>query len=381
MNRFVYLDHNASAPPRPGVAEAMAEAVRDGGNPSSVHRVGRRARRRIEDARDDIAMLARARADQVVFTSGGSEANNLALKGAGRERILVSAVEHASVLKAVSGAETIRVDADGIVDLAALEDMLTSDRTPALVSVMYANNETGAIQPVAEIAALARAHGALYHCDAVQGAGRVKIDFAGLGADLMTISGHKLGGPQGAGALIVADRVTLNPLVAGGGQERSRRAGTENGPAIAGFGAAASLAAEDLESPENSWLGAIATLRGVLESGIREISPASRVFAARTPRIVNTTCVSLPGVANESQVMALDLDGVMISAGSACSSGKVGPSHVLAAMGVPAGEAEGAIRVSLGWNTTETDIEAFLAAWRRLVERTAKAAPASQTAA
>jgi cysteine desulfurase len=246
---------------------------------------------------------------------------------------------------------------------------------------MYANNETGAIQPVAEIAALARAHGALYHCDAVQGAGRVKIDFAGLGADLMTISGHKLGGPQGAGALIVADRVTLNPLVAGGGQERSRRAGTENGPAIAGFGAAASLAAEDLESPENSWLGAIATLRGVLESGIREISPASRVFAARTPRIVNTTCVSLPGVANESQVMALDLDGVMISAGSACSSGKVGPSHVLAAMGVPAGEAEGAIRVSLGWNTTETDIEAFLAAWRRLVERTAKAAPASQTAA
>jgi len=246
---------------------------------------------------------------------------------------------------------------------------------------MFANNETGAIQPVAEAAALAHDHGALFHCDAVQAAGRLKIDFAGLGADLMTISAHKLGGPPGVGALIVGDDAPLKPLIEGGGQERGRRAGTENGPAIAGFGVAAALAVEDLESPETSWLGAIDTLRTALEAGIKKISPASRVLAAKAPRVVNTTCVSLPGVAHESQVMALDLEDVMISAGSACSSGKVGASHVLAAMGVPAEEAGTAIRVSLGWNSTEDDVAAFLAAWGALVERTAARKPASQTAA
>lgn len=362
----VYLDYNASAPLRPAVREAMLAAMRIVGNASSVHRFGRAARHEIEAAREKVARLVNARPEQVVFTSGGTEANNLAIAGAGRPRVVVSAIEHDSAYAAVADAEVAPVRPDGVVDLDSLETMLRRSGPPGLVSLMLANNETGVLQPVPEAAALAHAAGALIHCDAVQAAGRVPIDVPALGVDLLTLSAHKIGGPQGVGALIVGDDVPLTPMLRGGGQERNRRAGTENMPGIAGFGLAAELARDDLARSN-----ALARLRDEMEDRIRTILPGVRIFGADARRLPNTSYVAAPGVASETQVMALDLAGIAVSAGAACSSGKVRSSRVLTAMGARPEEASSAIRVSLGAETTAAEIDRFLEAWGRAVMRIA----------
>jgi cysteine desulfurase len=373
MGRPTYLDYNATAPVRPAVATAIAEALASVGNPSSVHGFGRAARARLETSREQVAALVGARPQQVVFTSGGTEANNLGLAGSGRERVLVSAIEHDSVLKAAA-AETIPVDRRGIVDLAALQPMLATQAAPALVAVMLANNETGVIQPLAEAARIAHASGALLHCDAVQAAGKIAVDFNALGVDLMTLSAHKLGGPAGVGALIIADHVSLSAQQRGGGQERGRRAGTENLPGIVGFGVVAGIAAAEL-----GVMARLADLRDDLERRAMAAVPGALVFGRDAPRLANTSCLALPGVTSEVQVMALDLAGVAVSAGSACSSGKVQPSHVLRAMGADAATAGSAIRVSLGWGSTAGDVDRFLEAWCALAAR--RRSVASLTAA
>ena len=354
----VYLDYNATAPVRPEVCAAVAEALAALGNPSSVHRFGQKARRRVADARESVAALVGARPAEVVFTSGGTEANNLALRGCSRTRIIVSQIEHDSVLGAVPQATRIPVDENGIVRIDSLETTLAADPEPSLVSVMLANNETGVIQPVEEVAACAHAHGALVHCDAVQAAGKIPVDFTALGADFMSLSAHKLGGPQGVGALIVRDGVAIAARLRGGGQERSMRAGTENVPGIAGFGVASLAARQALEGYSR-----LTALRDRLESRIRTMAPSARFFGQGARRLANTACFTMPDVPSETQVIALDLAGIAVSAGSACSSGKVRPSHVLQAMGASDAEAGSGIRVSLGWLTDDVEIDRFLEAW------------------
>jgi len=360
MSRSVYLDHNATSPLRPAAFDAMVEALRTGGNPSSVHGSGRRARAIVDKARHDVASLVGASPSETIFTSGGTEANNLALSGAGRRRVLVSAVEHDSVRRAVPEGEILPVDGNGVLDLAALETALAASAEPALVSVMLANNETGVLQPVAEVVRLARRVGALVHCDAVQGAGKVAVDLHGLGVDYLSLSAHKLGGPTGVGALVARRGAPLAPDRRGGGQESNRRAGTENVSGAAGFGAAAAQVVRGLD---------VTGLRDRLEFSLVQIAPDARVFGAGTARVGNTTCISMPGVTAETQVMALDLGGVCISAGAACSSGRVQRSPVLVAMDVPAAEAACAIRISLGWNTEPADIESLITAWQSLYIR------------
>jgi cysteine desulfurase len=364
MTPAVYLDHNATTPVRPETAAAVVEALAVGGNASSVHRAGRAARWLVERAREQVAALVGAAQADLVFTSGGSEANHLALLGSGRGRVLVSAVEHDSVLRAAEGAELLPVDEDGVIDLAALDRALAGDARPAIVSLMLANNETGVLQPVAEAAAIAHRHGALLHCDAVQAAGKIPVDFRRLGADYLTLSGHKLGAPQGIGALAIAAGAPLAAVQRGGGQERGRRAGTENLPGIAGFGAAAARAAAEL-----SRMAGLAAWRDRAERALLGAAPEAVVFGARAARLPNTSCVALPGIPAETQVMALDLAGVMVSAGAACSSGKVRPSHVLRAMGAGEALASSAIRVSLGWSTAESDVDAFVGAWLAFRDR------------
>jgi len=359
-----YLDWNATTPLRPEAAAAMSAMLASCGNPSSVHRWGRAARQGAEHARSAVGALLHAPADGVVFVSGGTEANHLALLGSGRDRILVSAVEHDSVLYAVPKAERIPVDHDGVVMLDTLDRLLSDDPRPALVSVMFANNETGVVQPVAAISAIARAHRALFHCDAVQAAGKVSLDAVAIGADFVSLSAHKLGGPLGIGALVVIGEVELTPLLRGGGQERGRRAGTENLGGIAGFAAAAAAAAEEIAVYRR-----VCKLRDTLEAEVLAVAPEAVVLAAGAPRLPNTAAIAMPGVSAETQVIALDLDGVMVSAGAACSSGKVGPSHVLKAMGAGPDLVGSTIRVSLGWNSTEADVGHFLGAWTALYRR------------
>jgi cysteine desulfurase len=366
VNGAVYLDHNATAPVRPEAVEAVARTLSMVGNPSSVHGFGRAARRLVEEARERVAALAGAQPEDVVFTGGGSEANNLALGGCGRRRILVSAVEHDSILNADAALETVPVDGDGVIDLDALDKRLALEDTPALVSVMLANNETGTIQPVAGVVEVARRHDALVHCDAVQSAGKMALSFSDLGVDMLTLSAHKMGGPQGVGALIVGAGVALKALVRGGGQERGRRAGTESVPLIVGFGAA-TLAVGAVGGGEEG--RRLARLRDGLEERLARLTPAPLLLGQGAPRLPNTSCIAMPGVASETQVMALDLAGVAVSAGSACSSGKVRPSHVLRAMGLGEAEAGSAIRVSLGWTSTDADVERFVAAWAKIDER------------
>lgn len=359
-----YLDWNATAPIRPAAAAAMTAAMARCGNPSSVHRGGRAARRMVENGRSEVAALAGASPENVVFVSGGTEGNHLALLGAGRERVLVSAVEHDSVLRAVPDAVRIPVDRDGIVRLDAIAALLEEDKRPALVSVMLANNETGVVQPTAAVAALAHARGALFHCDAVQAAGRMPLDMATIGADLLTLSAHKIGGPPGIGALVVRDGLDLAPLLRGGGQERGRRAGTENLPGIAGFAAAAAAAAAEITLYDR-----VRLLRDALEAEIAAVTPEAVVVGAGAPRLANTAALAMPGMPAETQVIALDLDGIMVSAGAACSSGKVAASHVLAAMGCTPDIAGSTIRVSLGWSSTEGDVRHFVESWTALYRR------------
>ena len=345
----------------------MLAALDASGNASSVHGEGRTARQRVEAARRRVAALVGgAKVNQVTFVSGATEANALALQPGIADRLFVSAVEHPSVLAggrfAQEQVEILPVDGNGIVDLDALAGALVMAERP-LVSVMLANNETGVIQPIAEIAAIVHAANGLLHVDAVQAAGRIPVDMRALGADLMSLSSHKIGGPQGAGALIVDSDQNLKPLIRGGGQERGLRAGTENVAAIAGFGAAAEAALAGLDAEA----GRMAALRERLEGGLRAATPDAIIFAHGVGRLPNTTLVAVPGVKAETALIAFDLNGFALSSGAACSSGKVAASHVLAAMGVEPALARGAIRISLGPTTTETEVESLLIAWKRLV--------------
>lgn len=364
----LYLDYNATAPVRPEVLRLVMEVMGTVGNASSVHAPGRLARKRVEDARGHVAALVGAAADNVIFTSGGTEADNLALRGFGARRLVVSAIEHGAVLAPalLHAADTavVAVDGDGLVDLAALERALAEEGRPATVSIMLANNETGAIEPVREIVALARRYGALVHTDAVQAAGKIALDIDELGVDFLSLSAHKLGGPQGVGALILREDREVLAQVVGGGQERGRRSGTENVAGIAGFGEAARLARAGLAR-----YGALAQLRDDIERRTGEIAPGRKVYAAGVPRLPNTSCLGMPGVKSETQVMMFDLAGIAISAGSACSSGKVSASHVLDAMGVPDDEGLTAIRVSLGWDSTAGDVDRFVDTWADIYRR------------
>jgi cysteine desulfurase len=370
-----YFDWNATTPLREAARQAWIGALAVPGNPSSIHAEGRAAHRLVEEAREAVARLAGAGRANVIFTSSGTEANALALSPSietagekrARDRLFISAIEHSSVRAggrfARDAIEDLPVDADGRLDLAALAQALTQAARP-LVSVMLANNETGVIQPVAEAAALVHAAGGLLHVDAVQAAGRIPCDTGALGADLMTLSAHKIGGPKGVGALIRAsdDIHFAEPLIRGGGQERGLRAGTENVAGIAAFGAAA--AAARVQAREES--AAMLVLRNRLEMELRVITPRAVIFGEGAPRLPNTTLFALPGMKAETAVIAFDLEGVAVSSGAACSSGKVQPSHVLAAMSVSPALTQAAVRVSLGWETTEADLLRFLDAWRKL---------------
>ena len=375
MSGAVYLDYNATAPVRPEVVRGMTERLAEPGNPSSVHGFGRAARAALDQARTSVAALVGAAPERVVFTSGGTEANNLALRAWCGGRRLVSAVEHVSVGDAAAacagGSEVVPVDTEGRVDAAALDALLRGGGAGVLC-VMAANNETGVVQPVAELAVRAREAGFRVHCDGVQAAGRVALDMTALGVDSLALSAHKIGGPTGVGALVLDEAGELEPLIVGGGQEHGRRAGTENVAGIVGFGIAAELARAELDRMDE-----IAALRDSLERQLRAICPDLAVFGAGAPRLANTSCLAMPGLANETQVMAFDMEGIALSAGSACSSGKVGPSHVLAAMGVPLERAGEAIRVSLGWASTEADTARFVDVWRALYARIQRRRPAA----
>lgn len=376
----IYLDHNAGAPVRPEAFEAAAEAMRAGGNPSSVHQEGRAARRRIEAARAPVARLAGATPGGVVFTSGATEANVTALQrvwGTGSrqirfDRLYVSAVEHPSVLKGGQFppdlVRTVPVDCEGIVRIATLRETIEAGQNEGgsfLVAIQLANGETGVIQPIAELAAYVRGAGGRLHCDAVQAAGRLPLDLASLGADSIALSAHKLGGLQGAGALVLADPdFAPAPLLPGGGQEANRRGGTENGPAIAAFGAAAASALADLGR-----MDALRARRDWLEGALRPICGEMTIIGAGADRLANTLAFAVPGVAAETAVIAFDLEGVAISAGSACSSGKVSASTVLRAMGLADDLARGGLRISLGWSTTGDDVERFVEIARKVMPR------------
>ncbi|ODR98870.1 cysteine desulfurase [Methyloceanibacter methanicus] len=377
MNQRTYLDHNATAPLRPEVREAVLGALALPGNPSSVHAEGRAARAAVENARAKVAALAGARLENRYPTSGGTEANGLALApppGSTPGRAYLSAIEHPSVLAGgrfgPEARTVVPVTCEGVVDLDALARLLEdaeSDGGRPFVSLMAANNETGALQPVAEAAEIVHAAGGVLHTDAVQMAGRLPLDIGALKADLMTLSAHKIGGPKGVGALVLAEGAEVIPLMTGGGQEGRRRPGTENVAGIVGFGVAADLAAKEL-----SRMDEVARLRDALEEGVRAIAPDAVVFARGVPRLPNTSSIAVPGLKAETLVIGLDLAGVAVSAGSACSSGKVETSHVLAAMGAAPELAQSAIRVSLGFGSSDNDIQSFLVAFGDLVKRLRK---------
>jgi len=373
MIERAYFDWNATAPLRVESRAAMADALGVTGNASSVHAEGRAARRLVEQAREQVASLAGAEAKNVTFTSGATEANMLALtpvieiggRKEPRDRLFVSAIEHASVRSggrfSADAVEELPVTGEGVVGLGELERRIAGATRP-LVSVMLANNETGVIQPISDIAAIAHAANGVLHVDAVQGPGRIDCRIGELGADLMSLSAHKLGGPQGAGALICRGDIQIGePLIKGGGQERGQRAGTENVAAIAGFGAAAAAAANQADAAR------MAALRDRVEAGIKVLAPQAVIFGENAPRLPNTTLFAVPGMKAETAIISFDLNGIAASSGSACSSGKVQASHVLAAMGVEPALAQGAVRVSLGWATSERDIENLLDALTKVV--------------
>jgi cysteine desulfurase len=371
MTERLYFDWNATAPLRSEVRAALGQALAVTGNASSVHAEGRAARHVIEEARQKVAALAGAEAKNVTFTSGATEANVLALTPALQDagvklscdRLFVSAIEHPSVKSggrfAAAQVEELPVTRDGMVDLHALRSAIARAERP-LVSVMLANNETGVIQPISAIADIVHAANGILHVDAVQAPGRIALRIDDLGADMLTLSAHKIGGPQGAGALIRrGDLHIAEPLIRGGGQERGLRAGTENVAAIAGFGAAAAaaLAATQADAAR------MAALRDRLETGLKSATPDVVIFGEAVPRLPNTTLFAAPGVKAETAIIAFDLNGIAVSSGSACSSGKVTASAVLAAMGVEPQLARGAVRVSIGATTTEAEVERFLKTW------------------
>jgi cysteine desulfurase len=374
----IYLDHNATTPPAPSVAELTARVMRDvWGNASSVHHFGQQAKAILDEARGQIADLLRGDAAEIVFTAGGTESDNAALRGAaealegaGRRHLVTTAIEHEAVLNTVKAlgrrgwrVTLVPVDRTGLVSPDAVAAALADDT--AVVSVMHANNEIGTIQPLAEIAELAHARGALLHTDAVQTAGKVPLDVQDLGVDLLSLSAHKFYGPKGVGALWVRRGVRVTPFMTGGRQERGRRAGTENVPAIAGMGLAAALARQSMASEGPR----VAALRDRLEAGILAAVEGAERNGAATPRVPNTTNISIERIESESLLIGLDLEGIAVSSGSACSSGTLEPSHVLKAMGLPHARTLGSIRFSLGASNTAEDVDHVVAVMPRLVEK------------
>jgi len=373
----IYLDYNATSPLSDGVIDAISRAMReDFGNPSSIHAYGQRAKAALDQARTDVAALIGADPMEIVFTSGGTESDNLALRGAfdtlapsGRRRIVTSGIEHEAVLNTVKalaarGADVVTLPSqkDGIIDAAGAER--AADRETAVVSIMLANNEIGTIQPIADIAGRVRATGALIHTDAVQAAGKIPIAVKDLGIDLLSMSAHKFGGPKGVGAIWIRKGVRLTSQATGGRQERNRRGGTENVPGIVGMGVAARLARESLASAVS-----IAALRDRLENGILAAVPGTTVNGARDRRVPNTTNISFDGLEAESLLIALDLEGIAVSTGSACSSGTLEPSHVLKAMGLPQAFARNSLRFSLGSATSTADVDFVVGVLPRLVTK------------
>jgi len=373
----VYLDHNASTPLAPEVVDAVARALADlFGNASSIHSYGQRAKAALDDARTHVARLIAAEPGDIVFTASGTEADNLALRGVvdaagpSRPRVIVTAVEHEAVINTAQAmgrrgtpVTILPVDAAGVVQPSALVDALGSD--VAVVSVLLANNETGVIQPIEALARQARARRVVFHTDAVQAVGKIAVDVAALGVDLLSLSAHKFGGPKGAGALWVRRGTPMAGVITGGRQERNRRAGTENVPAIVGLGAAARLAKARLteESARQT------RLRDTLEAGILGVVPGTAVNGAGAPRVPNTTNIAFEKIEAESLLIALDLEGIAVSTGAACSSGTLEPSHVLRAMGLPHGRVQSSIRFSVGTTTTEQDVERVLSVLPALVQR------------
>jgi cysteine desulfurase len=374
----IYLDHNATTPLDPSVAERMAQALRDvWGNASSVHHFGQQAKAALDEARGAVASLLSADPSEIIFTGGGTEADNLAIRGAaealevaGRRHLITCAIEHEAVLNTMKAmarrgwrVTTLPVGASGIVDPDRLREALTDDT--ALVSVMHANNEIGTVQPITQLAEIAHQRGALFHTDAVQSAGKLPLDVRALGVDMLSIAAHKFYGPKGAGALWVKRGVRLLPFITGGRQERNRRAGTENVPGLIGFGVAAAVARRkiDTEGPR------LAALRDRLEAGVLSTIPGTDRNGVAEPRVPNTTNISIDRVEAESLLIGLDLAGIAVSSGSACSSGTLEPSHVLKAMGYPHARTLGSIRFSLGASNTETDVDRVLEALPPIVEK------------
>ncbi|WP_052046073.1 cysteine desulfurase family protein [Candidatus Paracaedibacter symbiosus] len=358
----IYLDHNATTPLCWQAKQAMLEILDVCGNASSTHNDGRRVRQYVEKARAKVADYFAVTPAQVVFTSGATEANNLVLKGFNGP-VITSAIEHDSVLKARNDLTICPVTAEGIIDLEALETELQQVTRPCLVSVMAANNETGVMQPLQEIVGLCRKYQALMHSDAVQVVGKIDFDWQQLGLDYISLSAHKIGGPQGVGALVVNPNRALRPQITGGGQERYFRAGTENVLGIVGLGAAIEACRH------NDWIE-VASLRQDLEASLRANFKDIAIFGAQVPRLPNTVNLTMPGVVNTVQVMHFDLNSISLSAGSACSSGKVKPSHVLQAMGVDGKDIDNSIRISLGLQTTQVEIQHFIETWENLYYRT-----------
>ena len=374
----IYLDHNATTPLDPLVADRMSQAMRDvWGNASSVHHFGQQAKAALDEARGAVGALIGGDASEIVFTAGGTESDNLAIRGAaeaiepsGRKHLVTSAIEHEAVLNTMKAlarrgwrVTIVPVEASGIVSIDRLRDAITDDT--ALVSVMHANNEIGTIQPIADVAALAHERGALFHTDAVQSAGKIAIDVRALGVDLLTIAGHKFYGPKGTGALWMKRGVRLVSPVTGGKQERNRRAGTENVPALVGLGVAADVARKKMadEAPR------LSALRDRLEAGVLSNVPGTERNGAASPRVPNTTNISIDRVEAESMLIGLDLAGIAVSSGSACSSGSLEPSHVLKAMGLPHARTLGSIRFSLGAANTQADIDRVIEALPPIVEK------------
>ena len=360
-----YFDYNATTPLKPSARVAINAALDLTGNPSSIHSFGRDARVLLEQSRAMVAQAIGVRAEQITFTSGGTESNHLALRGSGQAMpCLISAIEHDCSLAARPDATRIPVDNNGIVDEAWLDSELARIGTPALVSIMLANNETGVIQPIVQLAKLVHAHGGIFHCDAAQALGKIPVNATLLGVDLLSLSAHKCGGPKGVGALYVSDSVKLAPLQTGGGQENRRRAGTENLSGIAGFAGALETPHANLDT-----MMQIGKLRDAFEAKVIAAAPDAIIYSRNALRLPNTTMLGLPGMEAATQLMSLDLAGFAVSTGSACASGKVTPSHVLTAMGCDKAAAKQAIRISSGWNTTTEDYNRLAETWLKLYQR------------
>ena len=366
-NSSIYLDYNATTPLRAEVKAELLDALGEPNNPSSIHSLGRSARRRLEKSRCQIATLINSSPENVIFTSGGTEANNLALRGGQYTDIIVSSIEHEAVLAAAVNAKKISVDKNGVVILSELENAIADINGECLVSIMWANNETGVIQPIKEIVEIASKYGARVHSDSVQALGKIPINFKESGLSMMSISAHKIGGPTGIGALVVADGVELKPALVGGGQEKGRRSGTENILGAIGFGKASELVAQN--PAENK---RIQNLRDLFEAKLSKCVPKVNVLSQNAPRLGNTSAIVMPGVSAETQVMGFDLEGICLSAGAACSSGKVKRSHVVEAMKIGDEPTTNTVRVSLGWGTTELEIDFLIDSWLKIYRRANK---------